>query len=604
METYATNKNKTMRKLISILAGILLSCSINAQDGPYYWYKGNRKYLEYFSNKEFVLIQNLESKQAIEEFFIKQGLNQIQVEDISEKTFHNTLATSQSITQKWAIISKTNSQMLKVDSLENILYSAPFLRSRRGNLIGLSNIFYVKLKNPDDFSTLEKFAREQSVTILRQNRFLPLWYTLSCSKQSKGISLDMANYFYESGLFAASQPNFLIGDILHCVDDEYWDDQWGLENTGQYNGTSGIDINVCDAWDVTFGDTCITVAVLDQGIEPSHPDLNSLSELSYDTESDPSPSGLYGDHGMAVTGIIGASTNNNDGIAGISPNVLIMTISNDFIGTSNVEEEELADGISWAADNGADVIHNSWGNDELENELIDDAIEDALTDGRGGLGCVVVFSAGNDNSSVHYPANSNPDVIAVGAMSPCGERKSPTSCDTENTWGSNYGNELDIVAPGVLVPTIDRQGTVGYNQNTPIHPNVGGTLLSSDYNDDDYTIWFNGTSAAAPHVSAVAALILSINSGLTQEEVCEILFTTATKLDGYTFNTVTGRPSTWNIEVGYGLLDAHAALEEAMCERTIENTTYTSDITISGCSSVEMEDVMVTDGAFLTIEDV
>ena len=67
---------------------------------------------------------------------------------------------------------------------------------------------------------------------------------------------------------------------------------------------------------------------------------------------------------------------------------------------------------------------------------------------------------------------------------------------------------------------------------------------------------------------------------------------------------MTGRPSTWNIEVGYGLLDAHAALEEAMCERTIENTTYTSDITISGCSSVEMEDVMVTDGAFLTIEDV
>lgn len=86
------------------------------------------------------------------------------------------------------------------------------------------------------------------------------------------------------------------------------------------------------------------------------------------------------------------------------------------------------------------------------------------------MGCVVIFASGNDNNGVNYPANSNPNILTVGAMSPCGERKNPNSCDGEN-WGSNFGTELDIVAPGVLIPTTDRQGNNGYNPNLPIHTN-------------------------------------------------------------------------------------------------------------------------------------
>lgn len=155
------------------------------------------------------------------------------------------------------------------------------------------------------------------------------------------------------------------------------------------------------------------------------------------------------------------------------------------------------------------------------------------------------------------------EVISVGAMSPCGERKTPSSCDTED-WGSGYGEQLDIVAPGVLIPTLDRLGNNGYNPDTAIHTKSFGTLISQDFADSNYTIWFNGTSAAAPHVSGVAALMLSVNPNLTAAQVAHIIKGTAQKIGGYPYlycaNHLNGR---WNIEMGHGLVDAAAAVTVA-----------------------------------------
>jgi subtilisin family serine protease len=311
----------------------------------------------------------------------------------------------------------------------------------------------------------------------------------------------------------------------------------------QHGGTVGIDIHACDVWNVTTGDINIIVAVLDHGIELNHPDMPNISALSYDTVTGNSPSQVRGSHGTACAGIVGAARNNGFGVAGIAPNITLRSISSSLVLGPDVQQE-LADGLNWAWQNGDHVISNSWGHNALASALIDDAIDSALTQGRGGLGTVVVFAAGNENGSVGYPANSNPGILAVGAMSPCGERKSPSSCDLE-LWGSNFGDELDVMAPGVMIPTADRQGANGYDSS-------------------DYTLGFNGTSSACPHVAGVAALILSVNLNLTQQEVVEIIERNTQKVGGYNYQTISGRLNgTWNNEMGYGLVNAFACVNSA-----------------------------------------
>lgn len=465
--------------------------------------------------------------------------------------------------QSWSIIEKKekgNTDSLIAYLSDHALYISPFYLTLKGKEVGLSHLFYVKLYKADDIGLLEDFAAKNKVEILGKNKFMPLWYTLSCTKHSKGNALEMANLFYESSKFRSAEPDLMIEGLPKCVNDEYFSDQWNLNNTGQHGGTSGIDIQFCEARELTAGCDDIVVAVVDQGIELDHPDLINMFPLSYDTESDTFPSRVLGPHGTACAGIIGAAADNNEGVAGVAPDCQLMSVSNSLLLTPN-SSQQLANGINWAWGNGADIISNSWGHSDLASTFIDDAIDNALTQGRNGLGSVVVFAAGNDNIGVEYPANSNTDIIAVGAMSPCGERKNPNSCDDEDWYrgypyydylgGSNYGNELDLVAPGVFIPTTDLQGSAGYNTSS-------GT-------SGDYYLSFNGTSAATPHVAGVAALILSVNPDLTQDEVRDKIESTCRKVGNYSYSTVSGRNNgRWNNQMGYGLVDAYAAVREAL----------------------------------------
>jgi subtilisin family serine protease len=493
-------------------------------------------------HKYFILYEREHEDNIISEF----TRNSMEVVKRGEDNTVNTLMpyddNNKNETRNWAVMANTLDQLsdsLVLLSSATVLYTAPFFTTLQGDEAGLSHLFYVRLFRAEDIGLLEALARETHVNIIGRNKFMSLWYTLYCTKYSDGNALEMANSFYESGLFKAAEPDLMGDDLTHCVNDDYFSDQWNLNNTGKYGGTSGIDIDICEAWEVTRGCDSITIALVDQGTEMEHPDLTNMFELSYDTELGTPPSDVFGPHGTACSGIAGAASDNNEGIAGIAPECQLMSISNTLILNIN-SRQQLADGINWAWNNGADVINNSWGHDALAGDFIDDAVENALTYGREGLGCVIVFAAGNDNGNVEYPANSNPDIIAVGAMSPCGERKSPTSCDTED-WGSNYGNQLDLIAPGVLIPTTDLQGDGQYNSTFPIHTIADGNKISSDYLNRDYTIWFHGTSAAAPHVAGVAALILSVNPGLTQDQVRDIIESTCTKVGSYNYTTVAGR---------------------------------------------------------------
>ena len=247
------------------------------------------------------------------------------------------------------------------------------------------------------------------------------------------------------------------------------------------------------------------------------------------TEAAGGPSGNDA-HGTNTAGIAAAVTNNSLGVAGVAPNCKIMPVRIFYGGSTN--DAYIADAITWATSHGADVLSNSWGGGTPAT-IVTDAITNAKTTGRGGKGCVVCFSSGNDNGPVSYPANLG-NVLAVGAISPTGERKSPNSSDGEYWWGSNFGSELDIVAPGTLCYSTDIPGAAGYSNG-------------------DYFPNFNGTSAACPHVAGVAGLVLSRNPGMTAARVENALLSSATDL-----NT----PG-WDPQTGYGLVNAYGAVLKA-----------------------------------------
>lgn len=529
----------------------LQSRSIESTD--YYWYKGEKMPVTKNAGKEYILIRSIDEQSILARSSGITVLQQPQTVTISTKVRRKAKAATEDT--KWAIIEARENNA----SNPGILYQTPSFISENGEEMFLGHLFYVKLKSPDDLAQLESLAESENVEIIGNNEFMPLWYTLSCSKESTGNALELANLFYETGIFSSCQPDFICDDKLNSsVNDPLYSNQWGLENTDQNGGTREIDIKLSNARNITTGSNNVIVAVLDQGIELSHPDLNVYSK-SYDTESGSSPSQVRGNHGTACAGIIGAKTNNNPEVAGIAPNCPLMSISNSLAGSPDSRQKR-ADGFNYAWRNGASVISNSWSS-SVKYEILDNAISAALTNGRNGLGCVVAFASGNDNSSVNYPANSNPDILVVGAMSPCGQRKNPGSCDGENWWGSNYGSTLDVVAPGVLISTTDRTGSAGYSTG-------------------DYVSNFNGTSSACPHVAGVAALILSVNPNLSQKQVVDIIEKTAQKVGGYNYSTTSGKPNgTWNNEMGYGLINAFAAVSSTV---QFNNQTVSIDKTVSG----------------------
>lgn len=546
---------KFLTRIFAIVAMVICTANFSFSQNDYYWYKGEKVFLQKLPDKKYFLVEDVNDENSLKQ---KINLPSAKVHRFDKTNVFagiNPYKGKIASEKRWAVVENKNISNSNFTGKKEISYEAPYYKIPEGKEVGVSHLFYVKLLHENDITKLENLAASNGIEILGNNQFMSLWFILSCSKNSKGNALEMANFFHESGLFSSAEPNFIIENLLQCQNDPFFNNQWGLKHTGQ-NGWSptATDIKACSAWTTTEGSDNIVVAVFDEGLEMNHPDMTKIHAYSYDTYTGTSPSIVRGNHGVACGGIIGAKSDNSLGVSGIASNSPLMSISIQF-GSATIYNE-LANGMNWAWQNGASVISNSWGGGS-GSTLLDNAITNALTLGRNGLGCVVVFATGNGNGGVSNPANSNDDIIAVGAMSPCAQRKSPSSCDGETWWGSNYGTKLDIVAPGVKIPTTDRQGSNGYNTSS-------GTA-------GDYFQTFNGTSSATPHVAAVATLILSVNHNLTQKQVADIIEYTAQKVGSYTYSTTTGRPNgTWNNEMGYGLLNAEAAvlMAQSICTST------------------------------------
>ena len=495
--------------------------SIDLGQSDYYWYQGKKIFLKQKTNKQFVLFQS--EKEPIVAKSIKAAKT---ISHISKEVKLNYVKAINNSTKtkkfKWCILQDDGATVKNLTRNLDIEYSAPFYETADdGKEFGISHLFYVKLKTKEDVDLLISMASKLKVEILGNNEYMPLWYTLSCNRNSTGNSLQAANAFYESGLFENAEPDFLSNIELASSfpNDSYFSKQWNL------NGTNSI--NWKQAYSLSTG-TNVKVAIIDQGADYTHPDFNQNIMPIYDLrEKIQYATNLYGNHGTRCAGIICAQVNNGKGIAGISPNSTIYVYSHPFDDNVNTDQE-LATGIAMASQS-CDVISCSWGNSTVPSNLITDAIHyDALLWGRNGKGVVVVFATGNNGGSINYPANCNENILAVGAIEKNGRRAN----------FSNYGSKLDVVAPGKEITTTE----------------VSGSYIST----------FQGTSAACPHVAGVAALILSVNPNLTSDGVIDIIERTARKVGGYSYTTVSGRPNgTWNAEMGYGLVDAYAAVQEA-----------------------------------------
>lgn len=358
-----------------------------------------------------------------------------------------------------------------------------------------------------------------------------------------------------------AEPNFITFSKLYTNDDHYAS-QWAINNAGYMGGTPDADMDVDDAWLLSTGQS-IKIAIVDVGVDLTHTDITTnLWSTGYDaTGYNPDGRPDFNDaHGTACAGIAAAVANNDEGIAGVAYNSKIIPVRigySDANGLWTTTNSWKSSGINWAVNNGADIISCSWGGGS-SSTAINNAIDNAITNGRvvNGVkkGCLVLFATGNDNSSVSYPATRS-NVIAVGASSTCDQRKNPLSCDGES-WGSNFGSELDIVAPGVKVYTTDIHGSAGY--------------VSGDYRAD-----FNGTSAACPNAAGVAALILAANPNLTYTQARQILESKTDKPTGYTYAaSSSAHPNgTWNTEVGYGRLNANKAVIAAVGSNAITGGT-------------------------------
>jgi len=295
-------------------------------------------------------------------------------------------------------------------------------------------------------------------------------------------------------------------------------------------------INLGDAWDITAGNENIVVQVVDTGLDFGHPefveniwnnddeicdngvddDNNGYTDDCYGYNHADDDTDLLGDgsHGTHCSGTIAADNDNEEfgaGVAGGKGGEAGASLMTSVVfGTSYTTG--FAEALVYGADNGAHISSNSWGytTPDVYDQDVLDAIDYAVNEG-----VIVVFAAGNDDSSDCYYPGCYENVIGVAAV----------DNDRVRASFSNYGDWVDISAPGV---------------------NIYSTVSVADGSFD----YYSGTSMACPHVAGLLALGLGINSGMSTEDTMQCLTSTATSLDDDNPNYID--------ELGVGMIDAFA----------------------------------------------
>ena len=365
--------------------------------------------------------------------------------------------------------------------------------------------------------------------------------------------------------------------------DPKFPDQWHLQNTGQTSGVSGEDVNITGAWNAYKG-TGIVIGIVDDGLDWSHPDLDDYYEptLDYDycqDDGDPSPASNKA-HGTASAGVAAGVGDNNLGVSGSAPmaglaGLKLIACSTTDIRESSALGHERQD---------IDIYSNSWGpsddGETLEGPgpLMMAAMENDALLGRGGLGNIITWAAGNgldDNDNSNYDGYANLRyTIAVTAVTHYGVQ----------SYYAEPGANILVASPsngdGEGITTTDNQGSGGYTAN-------------------DYTDTFGGTSSATPLVSGVIALMLEANANLTWRDVQHILVHTSRQNDASTSVTswaTNGAGHDVSHKYGFGVVDAGAAvtLSETWTNVNDETSATTGTLSCSQCNIPDNNANLVT----------
>jgi subtilisin family serine protease len=400
---------------------------------------------------------------------------------------------------------------------------------------------------------LKRAHRRVNDTAWEQTTGFDRWFIIMLDG-STDVQTALADFLTDPSVEDASLEYYAYTQV--APNDPYYSSNWGHNNTAQLPvyvsgsghagagvGTIGWDSDAQLAWDQTqgYGSASIIIAIIDSGVDTAHPDLRLVTGYDYgDNDSNPMDDSADPGHGTSCSGIAAAIANNNLGVTGIAGGCSIMPLKiADSAGDMDFTAIENA--LTHAADNGAHVISMSFGAEGGAGEG-DIPTTDAALEYAYDAGVVMFAATANANTSaIAYPSNHN-KVISVGASSPCGQRKSTSSCDGETWWGSNYGvntqddqESVDIMAPTILPATDITGAGNGYDTSS------------------DYYMWFNGTSCSTPYAAGVAALILSLNPTLTPAEVWTIMKNSATDM------TIDGGAG-WDRYTGYGMVNAYQAL--------------------------------------------
>lgn len=387
------------------------------------------------------------------------------------------------------------------------------------------------------------------------------YYILGCNCKTSQEVLNLSTAISHMEGVKWCKPGMLV-EIK--PQESFFSLQYYLKANGTGANENIIGTNVIPAWNSVTGSPNITVAVIDCGVEHNHEDLQGVVLDGYtcgypNSKGEPVGTSYTFAHGTACAGII-AAKNNDTGITGVAYGVRVLPIN--IHPTSMCEPEDIAEAISWAASHGADIFSISYAFEDDPN--IQQAIESARLYGRNGKGIVVVAASGNNYldgyTEVIFPACMD-NVVAVGAVNQSGSVCEYSQRGTELNIVAPSGSYMNYTSPSDIVTT-DRMGNIGYQT----------------YGDWNYYKNFRGTSASCPQVAGIAALILSVDSTLSESSVRSILLSTARKLPGM-------NNAYWTEAYGFGLVDANAAINVASYWQQCHNCSLAGPTMICSSSS-------------------